>query len=106
MYVKKIKRKCGVRGCKNTETYAISKSREMGNSIIACRDCLMDALATIEAQYKPIAFEEAKPVSASLTEASKLYDTELIKDATETLVEELEESATKDKPKATRQRKK
>lgn len=104
MYVKKLKRKCGVRGCKNTDTYAISKSREMGNSIIACKECLIEALATIEEQNKPI--EEAKPVSASLTEASKLYDTELIKDATETLVEELEESATNDKPKATRQRKK
>jgi hypothetical protein len=104
MYVKKIKRKCDVRGCKCTETYSISKSREMGNSIIACKECLMDALAQIEEQYKPI--EEAKPVSASLTEASKLYDTELIKDATETLVEELEESATEGKPKATRQRNK
>lgn len=55
MYVKKIKRKCGVRGCKNIESYAISKTREMGNSIIVCKDCLMDALNTIEAQYKPIA---------------------------------------------------
>jgi hypothetical protein len=104
MYVKKIKRKCGVRGCKNTETYAISKSREMGNSIIACKDCLMDALATIGEQNKPI--EEAKPVPASLIEASKHYDAELIKDATETLAEELKERATEDKPKATRQRKK
>jgi hypothetical protein len=105
MYVKKLKRKCGVRGCKCTDTYSISKSREMGNSIIACKECLVEALATIEdieEQNKPI--EEAG--SASLTEASKLYDTELIKDATETLVEELEESATNDKPKATRQRKK
>lgn len=102
MYAKKIKRKCGVRGCKNTVSYAISKSREMGNSIIMCKDCLMDALATIEEQNKPI--EEAKPVSTSLAEASKLYETELIKDATETLVEELEESAPENKPK--RQRKK
>lgn len=62
MYVKKIKRKCGVRGCKCTDTYAISKSREMGNSIIACKECLMDALATIEEQYKPITFEEAPEV--------------------------------------------
>ena len=88
MYVKKLKRKCGVKGCKNTESYAISKSREMGNSIIACKECLVEALATIEEQNKPI--KEVKPVSTSLTEASKLFDTELIKDATETLVEELE----------------
>jgi hypothetical protein len=108
MYVKKIRRKCGVKGCKNIESYAISKNREMGNSIIACKECLMEALAVIEEQNKPVeapAVEDVKPVSTSLTEASKLYDTELIKDATETLVEELEESATEDKPKATRQRK-
>lgn len=55
MYVKKIKRKCGVRGCKNTESYAISKSREMGNSIIACKECLEEALKTIEEKYMPIA---------------------------------------------------
>ena len=54
MYVKKIKRKCGVRGCKCTETYAISRSREMGNSIIACKDCLMEALAQIELKYAPV----------------------------------------------------
>lgn len=53
-YVKKIKRKCGVRGCKNTESYAISKSREMGNSIIACRECLAEALNTIDEQNKPV----------------------------------------------------
>ena len=77
MYVKKIKRKCNVRGCKNTETYAISKSREMGNSIIACKDCLMDALAEIELKYAPVEapveveqpveetkVEEAPPVEA------------------------------------------
>ena len=67
MYVKKIKRKCNVRGCKNTETYAISRSREMGNSIIACKDCLMDALAQIELKYAPPVVEEA-PAEA-VTEA-------------------------------------
>lgn len=51
MYVKKIKRKCGVRGCKNTDTYAISKSREMGNSIIVCESCLVEALAEIDMKY-------------------------------------------------------
>jgi hypothetical protein len=45
MYVKKVKRKCGVRGCKNTESYAFSRTREVGNSVIICRDCLADALA-------------------------------------------------------------
>lgn len=65
MYVKKIKRKCGVRGCKNTVSYAISKSREMGNSIIACKECLLEALAVIEEQNKPVVetFPEAEAVT-------------------------------------------
>ena len=84
MYVKKIGRKCGVRGCKNTESYAISKSREAGNSIIACKECLMEALAVIEEQNKPVVedFPEAPAV------------------------EPIVEAVTEEKPKTTRQRKK
>ena len=69
MYVKKIKRKCGVRGCKNTESYAISKTREMGNSIIACKECLVEALAQIEEQNKPISFVEAPAVDEVVDKA-------------------------------------
>lgn len=81
MYVKKIKRKCGVRGCKCTETYAISRSREMGNSIIVCESCLVEALAEIDMKYSrreaeegemPIpleAVEEAPAVDEVVTEA-------------------------------------
>ena len=68
MYVKKIKRKCGVRGCKNTETYAISKSREMGNSIIACKECMLEALAEIEVKYAPVV-EETSTEAVTETEA-------------------------------------
>jgi hypothetical protein len=72
MYVKKIKRKCGVRGCKNTVSYAISKSREMGNSIIACKECLLEALAVIEEQNKPVTenFPEAEAVDETVSDAS------------------------------------
>ena len=69
MYVKKIKRKCGVRGCKNTETYAISKSREMGNSIIACKECLEEALDKIKEQYEPT-FTKAEPIPPQKPEES------------------------------------
>ncbi len=92
MYVKKLKRKCGVRGCKNTESYAISKTREMGNSIIACKECLMDALNTIEAQYKPITFAEAPAVETPAEE--------------QPIEEAVTEEAPAEKPKASRQRKK
>lgn len=75
MYAKKIKRKCGVRGCRNTVSYAISKSREMGNSIIACKECLAEALAEIELKYAPPveapaeAVEEAPSVDKVVDEA-------------------------------------
>lgn len=54
MYVKKVKRICGVRGCKNTHNvYALSKSREMGNSVIMCRDCMKDAFDSTENYVEP-----------------------------------------------------
>ena len=94
-YVKKIKRKCGVRGCKNTETFSISKSREAGNSIIVCKDCLVEALNTIEEQYKPIEFAKAEPVKVE----------EQTEEQHEEAVTEINEPVAGEKPK-TRQRKK
>lgn len=47
MVVKKVRRRCGVRNCKHTECYAISKTREAGNSVIICKDCLEEALQRI-----------------------------------------------------------
>ena len=69
MYVKKIKRKCGVRGCRCTESYAISRSREMGNSIIACESCLVEALAEIDMKYsRRVAEEDEMPIPLEVTE--------------------------------------
>lgn len=48
MYVKKMKRICDVKGCKNTDTYSISLSREAGNSVIICKSCLGKALSAID----------------------------------------------------------
>ena len=46
MFVKKFRRKCDVRGCKNTmNVYLLSKRREFGNTVAICRDCLEKALA-------------------------------------------------------------
>ncbi len=63
MYVKKLKRKCGVRGCKNTDTYAISLRKEAGNSIIACKSCLAEALKEIRA------IDKKQPVKKKTAEA-------------------------------------
>ena len=94
-YVKKTKRKCGTRGCKNIETFSISKSREAGNSIIVCKECLVEALNTIEEQYKPIEFAKAEPVKVA----------EQTEEQHEEAVTEIE-PVTEEKPKQTRQRKK
>ena len=48
MYFRKIKRKCRVRGCRCTESYAISLASEVGNTVIICKSCLEKALKAIE----------------------------------------------------------
>ena len=48
MYAKRVKRKCSVRGCKNTDCFSISRTREMGNSVIICRSCLCEALNAVD----------------------------------------------------------
>lgn len=48
IYVKKVRRRCGVRSCKTLDSYAISRTREAGQSVIICEDCLREALKAIE----------------------------------------------------------
>lgn len=47
MYTRKVKRKCNVRGCKNTDCFAVSRTRELGNTVIICRACLERALERV-----------------------------------------------------------
>lgn len=54
MFVKKFKRKCSVRGCKNiTNVYLVSKRREMGGTIGICTDCLKEATQSIADYTEP-----------------------------------------------------
>ena len=69
MYIRKVHRKCGVRGCRNTDAFAISRAREIGNTVIICRDCLKDALSEIDALNAPKA--EVKPAETK-PEAPKI----------------------------------
>lgn len=48
MYIQKIKRKCDVRGCRCTDSYSISNTREHGNTVIICEGCLRSALSAIK----------------------------------------------------------
>lgn len=55
MFVKKFKRKCDVRGCKNTaNVFLISKRREMGNTIAMCRDCMQEAITATKDYVEPV----------------------------------------------------
>ena len=63
MYVKKLRRKCGVKGCKCTDSYVISRSRDCGYSVIMCKSCLVEALEAIDAIEAPkVAPAVAEPV--------------------------------------------
>lgn len=60
--IRKVHRKCMMKGCRSTTSYHISLSREIGNSIIICRDCAQKALKMIdefEKRSMPSAAEEA-----------------------------------------------
>ena len=59
MNVKKIKRKCMVKGCRNTETYTISKVRDFGDTVLICPSCLKEAAAAIENYAEVKAKEKA-----------------------------------------------
>lgn len=52
MNIKKLKRKCSVRGCSSTDVYALSLTRECGNSVIICKDCIKNALSEISKTEK------------------------------------------------------
>lgn len=55
MNVRKIRRKCSVRGCKNTaDVFLLSKNREMSNTIAICRDCMRAGLEATEGYTEPI----------------------------------------------------
>lgn len=68
MYIKRVKRKCSVRGCKNTDCFAISRTREVGNTVIVCRSCLENALAAID-ELPPNAKSNVKNKGISYPEA-------------------------------------
>ena len=65
MFVKRFKRKCDVRGCKNTaNVFLISKRREMGNTIAICTECLKEAQLSIDGyvEEKKVVIKENRPL--------------------------------------------
>lgn len=65
MFVKRFKRKCDVRGCKNTaNVFLVSKRREMGNTIAICTDCVKEVQSSIDGyvEEKKVAVKDNKPL--------------------------------------------
>ena len=83
IYAKKVKRKCSVRGCKNTECFAISKSREIGNSVIICKSCLQEALGAV-GEIDPKTKKNIPVVNRSSSPSLFFYAKALGTDAAET----------------------
>ena len=75
MYVKRLRRRCGVRGCKNMLTYTISHRKESGNSVIICRKCITDAAKEIDKYEK----ETPKIFRTSSDTVDLFYHPELTK---------------------------
>ena len=102
MFVKRFKRKCDVRGCKNTaNVFLVSKRREMGNTIAICTDCLKEAQATIDGyvEEKKAIVKEDRPlfphpelnVTLSSVAVEEPEPQEVIEDVTEVVPEAVAE---------------
>ena len=56
--IKKAKYKCMVRGCGNTtDVYSVSRTREMGHTVLMCVECaemVAGAIEKYKAEYKPV----------------------------------------------------
>jgi hypothetical protein len=94
MYVKKFKKKCGVRGCKNiSDVFIISRRREMGNTVAMCRQCMVDALKATDGYVEEVKVKKAptqlfphpeiKPTTLSPVADEESQPTEVIEEATE-----------------------
>lgn len=127
MNVKKIKRKCGVRGCKNIDNvFIISKTREMSNSLVLCTDCMKSAFAETEKYIEPkkvkkvnvplfphpelevtISSVDKEPEPKEVIEDLKTEEFPLLAEDTVTIDEVMEEVETpKPKPKTSNNKKK
>lgn len=108
MFIKRFKRKCDVRGCKNTsDVYLISKRREMGNTIAMCRDCMKEALASTENYVEQVKAKKVeKPLfphpelKAARTPAAVVPEPEKVvgETAEEVLVSAVEDTTAAEEP--------
>ena len=107
MKIKRVKRKCSVRGCKNTDCFAISNTNEVGNSVIICASCLKEGAKAVDGYVPepkkphtppPALFYNVPAVNEDVAEevAEAVEETELtveeVEEATEATTEEVVDS--------------
>jgi hypothetical protein len=94
MFIKKFKKKCGVRGCKNiSDVFILSRRREMGNSVAMCRQCMVDALKATDGYLE---VEKAKAVPRPLFPHPELKETTISSVTEEPQPTEVIENVTED----------
>lgn len=86
--IKKIKRQCMVRGCKNRESYSVSCSRELGNSIHICEECAKGIVFAIGQKY-PVEVSDNQKNSENAENSTPATEEK----------QEISETATKKSPK-------
>ena len=72
--IRKVHRKCMMKGCRSTTSYHISLSREIGNSIIICRDCAQKALKMIDEFEGRNAPSDVEEISDDVQETAEITD--------------------------------
>ena len=111
MYVKKFRRKCSVKGCKNVDNvYIISQRRDIGGSIAICTECLKEAQTNVDGyveeakvirEPQPLFYHpEAKPeVTLSSVADIEPEPQEVIEEVTEDIsISVAEDSVTNEEP--------
>lgn len=77
----RVRRKCEIRGCKNTtDVFSFTKTKEHGNSVIVCMECAKRMAIAVE-KIKPVVKEPYKaPTPLFFNEAANLEKVELTND--------------------------
>jgi hypothetical protein len=94
MFIKKFKKKCDVRGCKNiSDVFIVSRRRETGNSVAICKQCMIDALKATDGYVEAVKAKKApaqlfphpelKPTTLSSVADEESQPAEVIEEATE-----------------------
>lgn len=76
IYAKKLKKKCMIRGCGNTETFALSRSGSEFGNVFICASCLAEGLSQVDEARKDFDEKEKNKASKPSSPAPLFYHPE------------------------------